>query len=302
MNISPLGSIWPQLQLAGMAPKGARRDISRPVAGATWDPLPVEDHLVTDDEGRVCVRLKSYITGPNPDAIIATWVGEQMRENVGVVGKFTRLSNDSDADVLKFALKFGGLGLMASPSDYGWAFDEKESRWSGGLLGDEPVSYYRTLASHAWATIALAADLHRQQKGKLTGGFNAKAWRVLAGHRPGEVATTENVRGTVASAVNVWIDNSKLRPWIEWEPNSPARVVWRTPAQGLLGVVALQLFVTVSRARAIATCAACGSQFEPTRSPRGGQASWCPEPECRKAMRAQKTRDSRARKRSATAE
>jgi len=201
----------------------------------------------------------------------------------GMLERFARLATATDDDVLKYALRWGGLMVChhrlpsshnPSPIPYpnpvprpipwchplGW----------GGHSWWEPIEVWQELAGRALAMLEIAAALRRGQLGA------KQAWaRVMDGPEafrgnPGsDLASDANL---LSLQVHQWLRMGQVCPHIY---SFRGRFLVRMGGWHTFRVLAYQLMLAVAGGQAIAVCSGCGDHFKPRRLPATGRRSYC---------------------------
>jgi hypothetical protein len=188
--------------------------------------------------------------------------------------EFLHLRNASDAQVLRYAQKWGTLGnendsVYQFPpcSGFDWA-DDLETP-------SEPVEGWRFLARKCNAALVIAARLHQRQLGV------EADWQILGAGQQDAAWEIDKPPKTIAAQwdqlcffLNGLTLASGLLPRIGMVRAQPTVVL---SANSLLGAISHQLMLAASKAGAFAHCSECGNAYAPTRRPRIDQRHYCGE-------------------------
>ena len=164
------------------------------------------------------------------------------------------------------------------------------------LLHDchEPVSTWAELARHYRAIVRIATSLHLHKTGspedwwRLRSYFPGESWHsaidweavkrgdLLADdiEPPGLPPDLDPQWGRLAQVASAWLRVSGLAPAL-----SPTKTGWQIAfrQQGLLGGLAGQLLIILTRASSVAVCSACSAIYVPKREPSANRRNFCPE-------------------------
>jgi len=197
----------------------------------------------------------------------------------GLIDDFLRLGKGTDADILKFAVRWGPLYLCDHDLPVGH-----------NLLGTTPCSLvpagrrrglvsesfaaWRSTSTRFMAALQVAVRLHATQPGFRTD------WITLAGRWPHKrQPSIEGQWHRLLSLLNTWIRWGRVRPELVHGP-ARTRPVFDLAFAGVFGALTLQVAAVVARSDGFAFCSACTDLFTPTRRPVAYQRRYCPT--CRK--------------------
>lgn len=182
----------------------------------------------------------------------------------GILQAFIRIT--SPDQMLRFAQRYGPLRLCRhgrAPHP-----DEETGAWCGAC-GQERFEDWRSYIGWATAIIRLAIGL-------ATHDFSP--FRGVA-------------KLLLIDAIDQWIEQSNLRPRLDWTEHGPEITL---TGGGVLGALGVELLHAVTRSPALAICDGCGAIYLPERKPRADRRRWCRD--CRSTV-ANRERQARWRRR-----
>lgn len=227
-------------------------------------------------------------------------VGGTQRDSAdGLLDDFLDLADATAADVTRFVTRWGPLGLCAQHGEpvthtvHAWpwsrevpvAFDRGDPcdiRRVGrvdhldGHIFAEPADGYRRMAKFVRGLLVIAAELHR---GRVP---DSSVWEAagITAPEPDYTGDLDDVaRLTVGGHVWSLLELGRVRVSFHWQGERPE--VHLRGAGSVLGPLAIQAAFAVSRSDGLAVCVGCGRPYTPTRRPREGQRTYCPQ--CRDA-------------------
>ena len=136
----------------------------------------------------------------------------------------------------------------------------------------EPVELWRGYARVVRSVLNVAAELHRGNRGK------AEDWRVL----DGDPSTTTHKRSlksqksALSDVIAGWLQLGDVRPESSWIDNLEVQL----SGEGLVGALAIQLFLAVAGSDGLAMCSSCNMPYAPKRRPAPGKRHYCEKDEC----------------------
>jgi hypothetical protein len=263
---------------------------------------------IGDDEGRLPSFPSDMICIPAEVWVEGNWlrwlrhVDYTVAPPANVLSDFLNLSTAED--VLKFARRWGILGLCEKHGFPGWHtihdndFGALKGRpclpyVSNGAYG-ERIDYWLFLVQRARAILDVAARLHLHQPGK------EDDWMVILHPRHCEQSVAYQ-RRLLARLIDDWIRIGRVRPQFRWDNEQPTVEL----SCSLYSAIGLQLMSAASGQRGIGWCASCAQWFRTSgRAPKRSQRNYCDD--CRtngkarrfavQASRADTLRASRAEK------
>lgn len=222
----------------------------------------------------------------------------------------------TNVKILRFARRWGGLGLVAQVPARGGAdvFDVRDAgelllprlayRLVPNVLG-EPLALWRTVLTQVRVVVSIADQLAKEElgsegdwqvlraivqwplviSGEISAERDADRDRQMAGvtEAPfllvGDVATLEGQRQLLASVIQAWLALAALRVQMEWT-SGEERPRLMLGTRTMFGGIVSELIVHLAAQHGLATCAGCGASFVPTRRPRADRwaahAIYCP--------------------------
>jgi hypothetical protein len=205
-----------------------------------------------------------------------------------LLARFVRLADAPPRKIATFAASYGVLGICEhgdvwthwkfSTSPFSYDADCAPLLWKKDHGFWEPLSSWRLYSGQARAMLNIAACLH----GNPPKCGRIEDWARL-GKFGGELGNIDHERFCLATAVNIWILDSSIRPYLEWgrfygrDNGSVGMVLANTKAAagGLFGALSVQLAMAVARSEGLAICSACGAAYIPPRRPRVDENNYC---------------------------
>lgn len=220
--------------------------------------------------------------------------GEEKRFHPGrgLMEDFVRLHESSPDQIVKYAKRWGVLGLCShglptSHSYPSYVFGYKgmthicrpaPSKSMRGYF-EEPLEIWRDFSKNAFELLHIAAQLH---KGKPVG---SKDWEFACSVFAVSSTTDTHAekmkmqRYQVAFVVERWLSLGGVRPRFTWEGLTPSFELGG-PAligTGLFGALAVQLLLSISRIDGLEVCSGCTHPYLPSRRPQSGRRHYCPD-------------------------
>jgi hypothetical protein len=192
----------------------------------------------------------------------------------------------SDQAILRFAKKWGSLGLCAHgvASPHGdWTVITDADIGPGGVPDEcwptyrESAAIWRALASMFAATLEIAAALHNNERVSRSTVQAFHGWLPNKRQTPAMNKPGLQYRRLLTDRLNYWLSRwAGVHPIFQWEDTDSPTIEfghsWRT---GCAPALVLQLTRTVALKPAIATCSACGIAYTPQRHPKKNQRNYC---------------------------
>ena len=223
--------------------------------------------------------------------------GGREQASRGALDEFIAIK--SDRDVLRFAGKFGVLGICSHdvPASHnppppmaafaGWQGPLTWCRpigWEEDLVR-EPIVVWLHFAQQAAAIVRVAAAVRRKERAK------SADWATIfsqSAHPTFDTDDLEVARIMLAGLVKEWLAIGNVRPKFTWWSRADQ------PSFALGGetfaTLAAQLMLAVSGSQSVAVCSGCSTTyFRKERAPQG-PTNWCPACRGRVAARERKRR------------
>lgn len=194
---------------------------------------------------------------------------------------FVRLHRKTNEEILKYARRWGVLGICAHglPSSH-------DPGCSAQPVSDnspyrrERLALWRHLSKRAASLSFIVEALHESTH---TGERLAKrlenhwkaVWPKWLGDDPKRMRWRRTVEGNwshVASIVNTCLEMGNVRPIMH--RSGPSKAGFTLRGNGLFGALAVQMFFTINRT-GLALCTGCGSPFIPEKNPTEGRGRFC---------------------------
>jgi hypothetical protein len=157
----------------------------------------------------------------------------------------------------------------------------------------EAVQWWRNLAGNAHALLNVSAQL---LKGKIEPPTLVRLAPKLNLMSPAQFRIAQRTPGVFpAYALDLWLRFSKVRPRPTYNPRRNRFEIRITGSPALLGALALQIMLAMTRSAGIAVCSGCGKLFPPSRRPNPNRNAYCKGCGIKAAWREAQTRR-RARK------
>lgn len=142
----------------------------------------------------------------------------------------------------------------------------------------EPLEAWRRYSRQSRAILNIAGYLHGGKVGRLN-DWRAIYYRLPEGDAiPYWKQSVSNDWSGVCHIVNEWLAIARVRVELARDDGRP---VVQLGGGTLLGAIALQLALAISRTDGLAICSGCGVSYMPTRCPSAGRRRYCQA--CRKA-------------------
>jgi len=273
-----------------MTVKEVLGEVSHPESGRVERPMtarPWRAYEVRLDGDRLRWRVKPGTVVPPTGELLAA---------------FVRLSEGSDGTILRFAKRWGPLGLCVHgfpaghPASY-WPTRAAEAHpcphnqtvvdvhqcTPRGTHEDEqwePLSEWRAWAARAKAILECVARLQEDRVP------SESAQRLAFDIAPDYEAlpptrTASQVKVALATAkseltyyLNAWLRAASVRPFVESAPR--ITVTWGSSANPVFGALAIQLMLVATGAWGLAVCNGCGDTYMPSRQPKPHTRHYCP--------------------------
>jgi hypothetical protein len=203
-------------------------------------------------------------------------------------------ANLTDATILKFAQRWGPLGLC---EQHGYPVLHKES---GPCLprvcGDEfaeLVGPWLQIIALVKAILSVRTALDRGIVG------DRKDWRILSN---GDIESPVSVHAAyhcLAAKISTLLASANVRPFVGFDetrltmefgggtflhmlelrlfPRHRQYRDWLADSGTLLATIFIQLALAVTAGRGLMPCDACGSLYQPTKAPRAEERHYCPK-------------------------
>jgi hypothetical protein len=282
-------------QLAGLTEPGGSGEFERPVATSRWR----RPSQVWAEAG--FLRWKHALGGRGDQS-------REVRPDTGLLSGFLSLADASDEDIVRYATRWGTLGICEHGLPASHPGEMKDLRAFGEALGvpehptdcepgwrhgwhqemwDEPLSAWRQLASATRCLLRLAAALHQGRIG------DEEDWVCFTG--PGE--TPQSVdwgRLSLGFLASNWLQLGGVGFAVEWFKGPPVLVAM---SGSLFAALALDVASALPGGGGFAFCSSCGTPFTPTRRPVATRRRYCPDCRSRHVPELDAQHDSRARRR-----
>jgi hypothetical protein len=238
------------------------------------------------------------------------------------VGLHRRTGAEGDAAILRFARRYGVLWLCREH-----ALPTTHSASCRGALGRPPWrerlaawrTYSRLFANAALLSESLQARDDGDDRGELWAALELRPredreWddeprrvepvffdsytdavgRILPIARRDRERIRRNQREMLAKIVDEWLRVGGVRTFFSWDPTP----LLRSSESSLFGALALTLALRISQRATLFTCDNCGGPLPSSKyhPPRLNERHWCRKPKCRRAMRADASREHRRRR------
>ena len=166
----------------------------------------------------------------------------------------------------------GPVPLLAPPDPHIYGAAAKKQFIEGDLFS-ESIEDWRAFARLARSMLRVAEQLHNEKIGDRADWFFVTLPPIST--REEEESLIDFGRRQLGENVQHWLYLGGIGPTFYWEGGvSPA---FRLDPQGLFGVLAMQLALTISRTDGFYSCSACGQVYTPSRKPRLGEPHYCPD-------------------------
>ncbi len=241
----------------------------------------------TDDDGRLALtELPSgFALVPNKISLNAGWLtwplsgSYSFGESKADLNSFLALRESTDADILRFAEKYGPLGLCphrfpCSENSSAPRFNVWCCRASGSgpfEFAGEPLCVWRSFARELGALLSISARLKQRLPGK------PEDWKFLCtGQAPLPLGRINNESRLVAARISYLLGLSGIRNAYSWSRNGSFYAEPRASA-GLCGHFLLELgsVIAATSDPGVVRCSICQSEYPPKRKPRAGERHFC---------------------------
>jgi len=198
-------------------------------------------------------------------------------ESARVLDEFIQLS--TPADVARFARHYGPLGLCKHglPAGHPLSSDSPLLAFDLRRLSDpspscswassEPVAAWQALAARACRLLEHAAAVRVRRR--FTPGPEVQAWLDSLRDSPAFDDLREP-RRIVTEEINWWLAAVGIGVRITLQGRNFIPRLWGH-AQGILGVIAVQLLAALTGAESVAMCDGCGQPYQGKRPPSKGK-------------------------------
>ena len=191
----------------------------------------------------------------------------------GMLDAFVALPDAQPGDFLKFAKKWGLLGLC-----FNHELPYHHDPSCKGAAVRESIAGWRRLARQARAMLRIAVDLHRYDERDPKRPLGDEAdWVVLEGNITADVSrrirgSVSLARGVLGNHVHRFLEIGGIEVQFVWYHERPSISL---TGEYLFAIVATQLAFAVARSEGLAICVACGRPYSPTRRPAKGRRNYC---------------------------
>jgi hypothetical protein len=223
--------------------------------------------------------------------------GEAVSPSRGLLEAFIRLDGAPDDAVLRFAKRWGPLGLCehgfpaSHPGDY-WPTRpvefhpcpdrptigehhrcirrgyHEDARW-------EPITEWRQWTKLAKATLEFVVSLQQPKVPpiEMWGAMCALEGSPTGSGFPGWPRTRENAQAYLAMMIGYWLRAANLQ--LSVEIGQRAGITWGSLENPVFGAIAMQLALVASGKWGLAICSGCGTSYAPSRQPREKTRHYC---------------------------
>jgi hypothetical protein len=227
----------------------------------------------------------------------------KVKAGANLLSEFVTLQDASVDRILEYARKYGPLGLCkhgepihrldpnGCPRLVSVSREPGKLREAGQLR--EAVQWWRSLAGDAYALLNVSAQLF---KGKIEQTALVRLSPKLKSLPPEQFSNVQGTPGVFpAYALDQWLRFSHVRPRPAYNPRRKRFEIRISGSPALLGALAIQIMLAMTRSTSIAVCSGCGKPFPPSRRPNPNRNSYCKTCGTKAAWREAQTRR-RARK------
>lgn len=205
------------------------------------------------------------------------------RPRAGMLDGFTRLWQAPNAQILRFARRWGALHICAHnlPTSHAKCMPLRCTRESGFWFW-EPIETWRFYSRQTHALARLGSALHRDQLGA---DVDWQRFYQDVPDLPGEAPwwrrdlddSLEVEKSSLKRQVDDWLEIGRVRARIAWW-GATSRL--DMGGNSLFGAIALQLALALSSTDGLAICSSCQAPYTPSRRPSSGTQQYCPD--CRR--------------------
>lgn len=220
--------------------------------------------------------------------------GEEKRVHPGreLIEDFIRLHDSSPAQIVKYAKRWGVLGLCSHGLPASHSFPSFVSKVEDlpyicapvpakqrRGYSEEPLEKWHAFSKQAYGLLNIAARLHKNEL------VEPKDWEFVfpifavpsaIGSRAGAL---QSERHRVAYVMQRWLSLGAVRPRFTWEGLTPTFELGGPTVKGtgLFGALAVQLLLIISRRDGLAFCSGCAKPHIPSRRPQADRRNFCSE-------------------------
>lgn len=202
------------------------------------------------------------------------------RSDPELLSRFTKLADAPPSRILKFARRWGVLGICKHLVPYTHnrppLFRGEKRFWCTPTRNEdgkfwEPIDAWHAYSRQMQSMLRVAANLHQGRPGEV------KDWNIIydlgpTGDGDGLGRYVNSDRHFFTLIVNFWIKVGSVRPNFSWSGDA-AFVSFDTH---LFGALVGQLLTLVSRTKGLGFCSGCGDPFIPVRRrPKADQRNYC---------------------------
>ena len=206
-------------------------------------------------------------------------------------------------------MKWGVLGLC----DHGLPYDHTASctfRSLGGPSRSESAEHWRTLATAFVSLVNLGAEINQGRGGSFDDCRLAN-YRLLRPDFPGwddqmiraMMMDALGARDALQILIRRLLTIARVQPLFAWNRSASSWAISLDAAglSNLLGILTVQLMLTIAQKEGFALCSSCHRSYIPLRKPDPGRRSYCPDCGLQAAWRdAARERRKRAREAKST--
>jgi hypothetical protein len=196
-----------------------------------------------------------------------------------ILRDFVALDAGGEDDLLKFAQRYGALGLcvhgkaLGHRSQNGQRCFRSDRRYHDGTR--ESANAWRLYVACAVGILTISTKLHRGEWGTPREWARALRYPPEPAFLPRVHRSMYEQRSLLAALVSDWLDECDTRPHIDWT-DSTITLGLMAEGERLLSAIGVQLLSAIMRAD-WAFCSNCGRLYTPTRRPRKDQFQYCQE-------------------------
>jgi hypothetical protein len=219
------------------------------------------------------------------------WRGGSVREVAPggpLLDQFVQLREAPDEELLKFARRWGTLGLCEHGLPrfhprHGWCdgLRLRSHTRSGAGVFIEPLAGWRQVADAFRSTLNLGAEINQGRLG------SEDDWkRAMPNATFEKPPKTDAARALLMVVVNGWLSSADVRPEFGWGNGEwQIRLKASDGPTGLSGHLALGLALAVAKKDGLVICSSCHGSYMPNRRPNPHRRNYCPKCGCRAAWR-----------------
>lgn len=224
---------------------------------------------------------------------------------LGYLEAFSRLADAPEEAFRRFALTWGMLGICEHdlpachnpPAHLGawslrWSFDWVTAPTGCLALPYEPLAVWREFAEEARALLAIAARLHKGERGR-----NADWQIAMRRFRPWEERSGRSISDllhdwkgyekrewfVLGRLLEAWLSLGGVRAGVWWNVTVEkmelelgiSQAFHTHQGSGIFTAIARELAYTCAKIGGLALCVGCGRDYSPTRKPRGDRLNFC---------------------------